>query len=207
MQGDISRYFQNIDHDILFNLIQKKIRDKFVLRLIKIIIDSHAPGLPIGNLTSQLFANIYLNELDKFVKHTLGLRYYLRYMDDFLILVYSKQEAWQLKNQIENFLRERLKLRLNPKRLVIAPAIRGIDFLGYVVFPNYRLLRKSTVKRCLKRFKKGVKKFGPSFLAGQDFQKSWVSWAGYAKFARSWQLRKKILKMLQNYAQASCHKL
>ncbi|MCX6740883.1 MAG: RNA-directed DNA polymerase, partial [Candidatus Parcubacteria bacterium] len=166
---------------------------------IKTIINSHSPGLPIGNLTSQLFANIYLNELDKFVKHTLRLKYYLRYMDDFLILVYNKQQAHQLKTQIQDFLQERLKLQFNPKRLIISPATKGIDFLGYLVFPNYCLLRKSTVKRYIKKTKAKIKKSGPKFLSSPEFRTSWVSWAGYAKFAKSWHLRKNILQLFQRY--------
>ncbi|MDD2646839.1 MAG: reverse transcriptase/maturase family protein [Patescibacteria group bacterium] len=201
LQGDISRYFQNINHDILFNLIQKKIRDKFVLNLIKIIIDSHAPGLPIGNLTSQLFANIYLNELDKFVKHTLHLRYYLRYMDDFLILAYTKQEAWRLKTEIEQFLKYRLKLSLNSKRSTVTPVFKGLNFLGYVVFPDHCLLRPATVKRYTKKARARLRKFGERFLISPEFKKSWASWDGYAKFASSWHLRKKIIVNLKKYAQ------
>ena len=200
MQCDISRYFQNVDHDILFDLIKRKIRDKAVLRLIKVILDSHCPGLPIGNLTSQLFANIYLNELDKFVKHHLRLRYYLRYMDDFLILVYSKQEARQLKEQIQEFLAKSLKLRLNLRRLVIAPALKGLNFLGYIVFANHCLLRPATVKRYTRKVRVKLRKYGPQFLFSPDFKKSWVSWDGYAKFASSWRLRQKIISNLENYA-------
>jgi hypothetical protein len=128
-----------------------------------LIIESYYPGLPIGNLTSQLFANIYLNELDQFVKHQLRIKYYLRYMDDFLILGYNKKELWKIKNRIQEFLANCLKLELNPKRLIIQPANKGIDFLGYIVFPNYQLLRKSTVKRYLKKTKLKIKKSVPLF--------------------------------------------
>ncbi|MCX6740897.1 MAG: RNA-directed DNA polymerase [Candidatus Parcubacteria bacterium] len=202
LKCDISRYFQNINHDVLFNLIKKKIRDQEILNLIKIIIDSHSPGLPIGNLTSQLFANIYLNELDKSIKHTLRLKYYLRYMDDFLILGYNKKELWSLKDQIQEFLRQQLKLEFNPKQLSVFPASRGIDFLGYVVFSHYCLLRQSTIKRYIKKIKAKMKKFGPNFLSSQEFKRSWISWRGYAKFAESWHLRKKIVKLFQDQAKA-----
>ena len=228
LKCDISHYFQNIDHDILFNLIKKKIRDQKILNLIKIIIDSHSPGLPIGNLTSQLFANIYLNELDKFIKHTLCLKYYLRYMDDFLILGYNKghkpcvssslrgsgktdfstslfarqnkKDLWLIKDQIQDFLRQQLKLEFNPKQLGVSPASRGIDFLGYVVFPNYCLLRQSTIRRYIKKIKAKIKKSGPSFLSSPEFKRSWASWRGYAKFAESWHLRKKIVKLFKDQA-------
>jgi len=200
LKCDISRYFQNINHDILFNLVKKKIRDQEILNLIKTIIDSHSPGVPIGNLTSQLFANIYLNELDKFIKHTLRLKYYLRYMDDFLILGYNKKELWSLKDQIQEFLRQRLKLEFNPKQLGVSPASQGIDFLGYVVFPYYCLLRQSTIRRYIKKIKAKIKKSGPNFLSSPEFKRSWASWRGYAKFAESWHLRKKIVKLFKDQA-------
>ena len=103
LQCDISKYFDSIDHRILLGLLERKIRDKKVLWLINIILESSnresGRGIPIGNLTSQLFANVYLNELDQFVKHQLRLKYYLRYMDDFLILDFEK------KNQSRSFSR------------------------------------------------------------------------------------------------------
>ena len=107
LQCDISKYFDNINHEILFGILQKKIGDKKVLRLIQEIVDSNnketGKGIPIGNLTSQLFANVYLNELDQFVKRDLNGSYYLRYMDDFLIFGRGKQELWRTKETIADF--------------------------------------------------------------------------------------------------------
>jgi len=183
LKCDISKYFESINHKILFNLLQKKIADQKALILLKKIIDSTPgeKGIPIGNLTSQLFANIYLNELDQFVKHRLRCRYYLRYMDDFLILDFNKKKLHQIKEIIRNFLQDKLKLELHPQKANVFPTYKGIDFLGYVVYNHYKLLRKATVKRFLKRIKNKP-------LLGTSIS----SWLVYARFADSYRLRKKI---------------
>jgi retron-type reverse transcriptase len=124
--------------------------------MIDLIIDSYINnyGMPIGNLTSQLFANIYLNELDHFIKDKLGIRCYVRYMDDFIILDTDKKRLFKIRNLIKEFLEQKLKLKLHPKKSEYFPISKGIDFLGYVVFYDYILLRKSTVRRFKKRLKK-----------------------------------------------------
>jgi len=172
-------------------LLQKKIKDEKVLWLLKIIIKSNnkelGKGIPIGNLTSQLFANIYLNKLDQFVKHCLRIKHYIRYMDDFLVLSYNKRELRIIKEQIQEFLQNRLGLELHLKKANIFPANKGIDFLGYVNFENYRLLRKSTVKRFLKRTNNCQK----------NPRNSLQSWLAYAKFGNSWRLRKSLSTKLK----------
>lgn len=206
-QADISKYFDSIDHDILFSLIKKKIKDKKILWLVKEILDSccirkiykdlfsfRQIGIPIGNLTSQLFANIYLNEIDQFAKHGLKEKYYLRYMDDFLFLSYSKKDLFQIKEKINLFLRENLKLTLHPKKANIFNVKNGIYFLGYRNFANYRLLKKDTVKRFIKRQKFYQKKLNQGLMSQKKFNASLSSWLAYAKFGDSWRLRKKILK-------------
>ncbi len=170
---DIENFFMNIDKDVLYALIADKVRDEKVLCLAKIIIyhdctkdyvlkgdrqylEKIAPqkslfytdgrrGLPIGNLTSQFFANLYLNQLDQFVKHFLKCRYYLRYCDDFLILSEERDSLLRWKAEIEEFLKDRLRLRLNQKRQSLQPVSNGIDFLGYIVRGNYLLVRKRVV--------------------------------------------------------------
>ncbi|MCX6702628.1 MAG: RNA-directed DNA polymerase, partial [Candidatus Wolfebacteria bacterium] len=136
-----------MDHEILFEMLCRKIPDEDILWLLREIIRSNPYGIPIGNLTSQLFANIYLNELDHFVKRILKEKYYIRYMDDFLILGLDKKHLHEVKELIKIFLCDRLKLEMHPKKAEIFPIDRGIDFLGYVIRGNRRLLRKSTVKR------------------------------------------------------------
>ncbi len=198
LKCDIKKYFASIDHGILLSMIAKKIKDSKILKVIEKIINSHwdnieyknlfeyrKTGIPIGNLTSQLFANIYLNELDQFVKHKLRVRYYIRYMDDFLFLSKSKRELWKTKQAVEQFLTEQLKLSLHPKKVTVFPVKDGIDFLGYRVFfpPNVRL-RKGTVRRFMKKFKRKENGKTDSKALLQSIQ----SFRGFAKHGNSFAL-------------------
>lgn len=115
------------------------------------IIGNNLQGIPIGNLTSQLFANVYLNELDYFVKRELREKYYIRYMDDFLILGSDKKHLREDKERIKVFLRDQLKLEMHQKKAEIFPIDKSIDFLGYVIRDGLRFLRKSAVKRFMKK--------------------------------------------------------
>lgn len=155
LTGDISKYFATIDHEILLRCLTKRVADKDMLAICKLIVYSSCEmprkGIPIGNLTSQLFANIYLNELDQFVKHTLRARHYIRYMDDFVILSSDKAFLHHAREEIETFVTTRLKLAMHPKKVQIVPVHVGVDYLGYRIFPHYRKLRKSTVQRFVAR--------------------------------------------------------
>lgn len=196
LKCDISKYFDSVDQNILLKLVEKKIQDTKVLNLVKMIIYSDnretRKGIPIGNLTSQLFANIYLNELDQFVKRKLQVKEYIRYMDDFLILDCDKKKLSKIKKEILEFLKERLKLELHPKKTSVFPTDKGIDFLGYQIFRNYRLLRKSTVKRFVKRTRKYKKMVECKLLEQDKFDRATISWLAYAKFGNSWRLREKL---------------
>lgn len=154
LKCDVRKFFDSIDQAILFALIKKKIRDPDTLRLIEKIIGSFTKdagrGLPLGNVTSQLFANIYLNELDRFVKHDLRAQYYLRYCDDFIILGRSPAALRELIPAISDFLRAKLKLSLYGQKVSVRKLSHGVDFLGYIVLPHYRALRASTRLRLLK---------------------------------------------------------
>ena len=201
LQCDVSKYFDSTDHQILFSLLRKKIADQKVLWLIKIIVESSnkesGRGIPIGNLTSQLFANVYLNELDQFAKHQLRIKYYIRYMDDFLILANSKKEIHRIKKQIQEFLWNELKLELHSKKANVFPVEKGMDFLGYQIFENYRLLRKSTVKRFIKRTKFYQKRLNRGLMTQEKFNQSLQSWLAYASFGNSYQLRKSLSEKLK----------
>jgi RNA-directed DNA polymerase len=147
LKCDVKKYFESINQDTLLNLIRKKVDDEEVLRLINKIVKSFEKGIPLGNITSQLFANIYLNELDQFVKHNLKIKYYIRYCDDFLILSEGKIYLENLITKIDKFLKENLKLHLHPNKVTIREYHQGIDFLGYVSFSYHRVLRTKTKKR------------------------------------------------------------
>lgn len=139
LKMDIKKYFENINKDILCNILFKKIQDKKLIWLIKQIIYSNKgeKGLPIGNYTSQMFANIYLNEMDQYIKHSLHCKYYFRYMDDSVILLKTKKDAQEILNKIEIFLKEKLQLELNKKTQIFKNK-QGVNFCGYQI-KEYRL--------------------------------------------------------------------
>jgi hypothetical protein len=148
-------------------------------------------GLPIGNLTSQFFANIYLNKLDHFLKDELGCKYYVRYVDDFVVLSNNKPELHDIKQKISEFL-ENYRLKLHPNKCHIFPVDVGITFLGHRVFPYFKLLKKENVIR----FKRRIKTLQRDYARGRiDFERlnqSIQSWIGHAAFSNTYRLRSKI---------------
>ncbi|MFA4891591.1 MAG: reverse transcriptase/maturase family protein [Candidatus Gracilibacteria bacterium] len=145
-RADIRKFFDNVDHDILFQLLKRKIRDEKALVLLKEIIDSfeikEGVGMPIGNLTSQIFSNIYLNELDRFIKHEMKCKAYLRYGDDFVIFSRNKDELLRIKALTANFIENDLKLSLHAKNNLVVETKHGLKFLGVVLYPSGRRLSK-----------------------------------------------------------------
>lgn len=211
---DIAKYFYRIDHEVIINILRKKIKDKQLMSLFENIINSETPfglelsiydpalsgrvthcGMPIGNLTSQMFANIYLNELDQYIKRELKIHYYIRYMDDVIILADDKAKLHEYKHLIDTFLQERLKLSLNNKT-AIRPITLGIEFLGYKLWATHIKLRKSTALK-MKRRLNGVKK---AYFKGKiqlsDVQATVNSYMGMLKYCNSYNLRNKIFDEL-----------
>ena len=158
LKCDIKSYFASIDHQVLFSLLSQTISCPKTLVLLKIIIDSYEDspgcGIPIGNLTSQLFANVYLHPLDIYVTKVLKEPNYFRYMDDFVILSQNLDYLLELRQKIRMFLQKELKLNLHPKKANIFRADRGLDFLGYLIKPEGISLRKKTLRRFKRRHKK-----------------------------------------------------
>jgi len=180
---DIKSFFTSIDQQVLYDLICKKVKNKEILWLTKTIIFhdcahdippkiqsqaslfdklpkdkslftvSRGKGLPIGNLTSQFFANVYMNELDQFAKHQLKAKYYLRYVDDFLILSSDRQYLEFCRNELTDFARDKLKLKVHPDKQFIKAVSCGIDFVGYIVRPEYVLVRKRIIADCRYKLK------------------------------------------------------
>ncbi len=132
------------------NILARYIGDTDILWLLDRIIDSFHPGLPLGNLTSQLLVNIYMNEFDQWVKHRLKVKYYIRYADDFVLLSHDKGYLEELMPRIDSFLTERLNLTLHPDKVFIKTLSSGVDFLGWIHFPNHRILRTTTKRRMFK---------------------------------------------------------
>lgn len=197
LQCDIKKFFDSIDHEILLVLLQKKIQDQKLLWLLNELINSFSVlpgvGLPLGNITSQLFANIYLNEFDQFIKHQLRLKYYIRYCDDFVILSESKQFLENLIPQISSFLKEKLKLNLHQEKTKIKKYHQGIDFLGYVSFPHHRILRVKTKKRMFAKLKIKKEQKMAGAITAISFNQTLQSYLGILKHCNGYKLQKAIV--------------
>ena len=212
LKCDIRKYFPSIDHSLLKTLFRRKIRDAQTLWLMDLIVDSSNPqesihhyfegddlltslnrrrGIPIGNLTSQFFANIYLNGFDHFVKEDLKCRYYIRYVDDFVVLDNDKARLHQVKAEIENYL-ARLRLKLHPDKCQVFPVKTGTDFLGYQVFPTHRRLRPSSVRRARRRLHRLSRDYESGKIFWSDVNHSVQSWLGHVKHADTYGLRRSL---------------
>lgn len=158
LKCDIRKFFASVDQDILLAILEKYVDDKEIINLLREIIFSfNYGGLPLGNLTSQLFANVYLNEFDQFIKRKLKARYYIRYCDDFVMFSQDKIYLENLIPQIQNFLQNVLGLTLHPDKVFIKTIYSGVDYLGWINFKDHRILRKTTEERMLKRIKENPK--------------------------------------------------
>ncbi len=212
---DIRKYFTSTDHQILFGMFERKIRDQDTLWLIRTIIDSsdvedqeelfyfkgdnlftpleRRKSLPIGNQTSQFFANVYLNEFDHFVKEALRCRYYIRYVDDAATLDNDKILLHEVRELFVDYL-STLRLKLHPDKSQIFPVEQGTDFLGYRIFPTHRLIRKSNVKRFRRKLKKLQQNYALEQITLPEINQRIQSWLGHAKWANSYHLRKEIFR-------------
>lgn len=148
LKMDIRKYYPSIDHDIMKEIILKKIKDKRLINLLNGIVDS-APGLPIGNYLSQYLSNLYLTYYDHYLKEVMKVKYYFRYADDMVILSSSKEQLREYLNEINKYMKK-LKLRIKDNYQIFPVDSRGIDFLGYVFYHDHILLRKSIKKRMFK---------------------------------------------------------
>jgi RNA-directed DNA polymerase len=217
LKMDIKSFFTSINQEILYELVKKKIKNEEILWLTRIIIfhdPAHdvppkiqsqislfallppekslftvacGKGLPIGNLTSQFLANIYLNELDQFVKHTLRAKYYVRYVDDLVILDGSREKLEYYQNEIGRFVSEKLDLVAHPQKQFIRPISCGIDFVGYVIRPEYILIRRRVVGDWRRKLE---------ILSSLDKKECFqvmASYLAHAKWANAYQLKKKIM--------------
>lgn len=155
LKCDIRKFFASIDHEMLIDILAAHIDDPGMMGLLKQVIGSFSStgpdkGLPLGNLTSQLLVNIYMNEFDQFVKHRLNCRHYIRYADDFVLMHHDKRQLEELLPVIREFLTTHLKLDLHPGKVYIKTFSSGVDFLGWVHFPHHRVLRTTTKNRMIK---------------------------------------------------------
>lgn len=193
LKMDVSKYFENINKKILLEIIERKIKDEKIIWLIKKILYSQSKekGLEIGNYTSQMFANIYLNEIDQYIKHKLHVKYYCRYLDDSIVIVKTKQEAKDILNRIKKFLEERLELKLN-KKTQIFKSKQGVNFCGYKI-NEYRLKIRDKGKRNLKNKIKVLKeKVHNGDISSKDANRYLTGHLGYIKIANVKNLTEKL---------------
>lgn len=198
LKCDVRKFFDTVNHNVLLEILSKRIADQDALWLLKEIIGSYATGyvnllerkgLPIGNLTSQLFANVYLNELDQFVKHKLRIPFYVRYTDDFIVVGDKKEYLKSLLIPIQNFLKNALALELHPKKVEVRKFQRGIDFLGYIVLPHYRLLRAKTKRRIFRKLKERTVQYQLGTINQSTLDQSLQSYLGVLSHANTKELQ------------------
>lgn len=191
-KGDISKYFASIPHDGLKDENRRYIGDKKALYLMDNIIDHNGVlpdgvGIPVGNLTSQLFANVYGNKLDKFCKHTLHIHYYIRYMDDFIILTDDLAQLKEWVKRIEEFLETEMLLHLNPKSTILYTK-NGVDFCGFIHYADHKKVRKQS----LRRLKKDVKAYELGLLDDDTFTRKYESRKGHLGHADTHHILKAV---------------
>lgn len=188
LKCDVRKFFASIDHDVLLSILRKYIPDADTFWLLAQIVNSfnsgtEEKGLPLGNLTSQLLVNVYMNEFDQYVKHTLKVKYYIRYADDFVVLSHEKRNLVALLSEMKIFLEDTLKLTLHPNKCYIKTFASGVDFLGWVHFPSHRVLRTGTKRRMLK------------VMASSDPKPEiFASYLGMLKHGNTYKLQKQIAK-------------
>ncbi|MCH9699359.1 MAG: reverse transcriptase/maturase family protein [Gammaproteobacteria bacterium] len=210
---DVFQYFPCIDHQLLNNKLQRRIKDQRTLELLALIIEkspqdytkelAYFPGddlftplekragIPIGNLTSQFFANLYLNDLDHFIKEELRLPAYLRYVDDMVLLADDKAMLAEYRDVIrEKLAKERLTL--HPRKAHISKTSDGLNLFGYLVYPNRRRLRNDNGYRFIRRLKKFSKAYQTELVDWKTINSSVQSWVGHARHADTLQLRSEI---------------
>lgn len=218
LKADIRKYFPSIDHAILKGLIARKIKCPRTLSLVDLIIDNSNPqelapdyfpgddlfslasrrrGLPMGNLTSQFFANLYLSPFDHFVKEELGIKGYIRYVDDVVLFHDDKSLLHELKKECQRFLSKRLRLLLHPKKSEVFPTASGLTFLGQRIFLTHRRLKRENVQRFYRRMKERLALYHAEKLSPEQLECQLNSWLGHARQADTWRLRKRCLKGLQ----------
>lgn len=211
LKCDIQTYFQNIDHEILYEMVKRKIKCKDTLWLIKKIIDSRESmdkqsyfvgdnlftpferkkGIPIGNLSSQFFANLYLNGFDHYIKEMLKIKYYIRYCDDFVLFGNSKAMLNDLKSKVADYLAN-LRLKLHENKSRVYRVDEGVDFLGYRIYPDYMKVRKSIVKRYRRKLGRMAKDYNDKKINLADVNMSIQSWIGHVKHGASYRLREEM---------------
>ncbi|MBI4017055.1 MAG: group II intron reverse transcriptase domain-containing protein [Candidatus Aenigmarchaeota archaeon] len=195
-KADIKHYFETVDHAVLLRIIQKRVKDENIIWLIRQILDNYdsgtpGKGMPLGNWTSQFFANVYLNELDQFVKHILRAKYYVRYVDDFVILHKSKKILQEYEQRINEFL-QTLKINLHPTKCKIIPLGQGISFLGFRIFYHHKLLRKRNIRKIKAKLAFLLEEYESGWADAYDVLETLHGWNAYAVHGNTFRLRQRL---------------
>jgi|SRR3989344_66382 len=210
LKCDIRKFFDSIDHEVLRGIIFRKIKDPRLQSLVRQILDSfqvqvtEGKGLPLGNVTSQLFANIYLNELDQFAKHALEARYYARYCDDFIIVHNSREYLTDCIGTLNTFCRELLRLELHPKKIFIRKVKQGVDFLGYAILEGRLVVRTSTKRRIFRKIGEIDRLCNKGEVTVEYAGASLQSYLGVLSHAKSRRIYHQIGNILRNDVLLSC---
>jgi len=200
-KADIKKFFDSVDQEKLIEIIKRKIKDKRMIWLVTQILknfDNKKIGMPLGNMTSQFFANVYLNDLDYFVKKRLGMKYYLRYVDDFIILHENKKVLEDCRKKIEKYLKN-LRLELHKDKSKIFSMYKGVNFLGFKIFYFHKLARKRNVKQFEKRIEQLKFKYKENLIDYDNIMGSICGWFAYAMWGDTYKLRKKYAKEINNF--------
>lgn len=188
LKCDVRKYFDSVRHDLLLEMIRRHVADHRLFVLIETVVRSHSAddagtrGLPLGNVTSQLFANLYLNGFDHWVKERLGMRSYVRFCDDFVILHEDRQVLEDTIESIRAYLSASLDLQLHPQKVSIRTYVQGADFVGWVLRPSARTIREKTGRRLLNRLRDDVESYRRDEFVGDGFGQAVQSCLGLLKF-------------------------
>ncbi|MEI6305056.1 MAG: reverse transcriptase/maturase family protein [Candidatus Taylorbacteria bacterium] len=204
LKCDIKKFFDSIDHITLINILNEKIKDEKVRALLREVIGSfesgradlfEPKGVPIGNLTSQIFANIYMDKFDQFVKHKLKVKNYARYTDDFVIISDDNKYLEGLLTPIREFLKTGLHLELHPKKVALRKHNQGIDFLGYVILPHHIKLRTKTKRKIPKKLRQSVVLYRNGGISEISLRSSLASYLGVLSHADTYEMSNNIRNM------------
>lgn len=197
LKCDIKKFFDSANHSILIKIIERKIKDQRLISLLEKIIKGYTSenlihikwrGIPIGNLSSQMFANIYMNEFDQYIKHQLKVENYIRYTDDFIIISADLKYLQGLIYSINSFLKSELDLNLHPKKVFIRSYYQGIDFLGYVLWPHYKIVRTKTKHRAFNKVYQKVLEYKKGIISKEKLIQTLNSYLGVFSHAKSYHL-------------------
>lgn len=216
---DISKYYASVNHGVLKQLLRKKLSDPLLLRVLDTVIDCYqigaehnelfapdspyhtrgAHGIPIGNLTSQILGNIYLHEADVYIKRRLGVKRYIRYMDDMLLVHDNKQQLHRWKAQITTFLNDELCLSVHPRKTRLFPASSGVEFVGYRIWRHRIRVRSSSLKLMKHRWRRLLKDYQRGSLGTEELREVFYSWVAHLQHGSPRETNKLIRKLHEQY--------